>query len=307
MMGRGNDFGADYVGPLLFLRQWEGGMGAHVGESDNLYNLSHLTNSAKYTTSHINGLVLGGVYAFSNQASRTGGAGFANDRACTFGVRYQNGPLVAAASYLEVNQPTAGNTEGNNQSGAGAGVYVNLRNIFSGPVIRQQAVAGGANYTRGSLTAGLLNRWVKLSCADRTSLRLSNHEANGRYRFAGEWKACVALIYTDGYADGANSLDKFAVGNRPKWEKINRGLDYTLSKRTSLYGLFVWQKATVDVTQAAIFNSGPLSGRRTAVNSAPHLKCAHDSSRRLPLHQRSAEVIDRNNSLGVLGAWDIKT
>jgi general bacterial porin, GBP family len=281
MMGRGNDFGADYVGPLLFSRQWEGGMGAHVGESDNLYNLSHLTNTAKYTTSHINGLVLGGTYAFSNQASRTGGAGFANDRACTFGVRYQNGPLVAAASYLEVNQPTAGNTEGNNQSGAGAGDYVNLRNIFSGPVIRQQAVAGGANYTRGPLTAGLVNRWVKLSCADRTSPRLSNYEANRRYRFVGEWKACVALIHTDRYADGGNSLGKFAVGNRPKWKKINRGLDYTLSKRTSLYGVFVWQKATGDATQAAIFNSGRLSGRRTAANSAPRLKCAHDSSRRL--------------------------
>jgi len=149
---------------------------------------------------------LGGAYAFSNQASSTSGAGLANDRAYTFGARYQNGPLVAAASYLEVNQPTAGNTGGNNQSGAGAGDYVNLRNIFSGPVIRQQAVAGRANYTRGPFTAGLVYSWVKLSHADRTSLRLSNYEANGRHRFAAEWQAGVAFIYTDGYAGGATAL-----------------------------------------------------------------------------------------------------
>lgn len=307
MMARDFDFGADYVGPRLFSRQWEGGMGAHVGESDNLYNLSHPTNTAKYTTSHVNGVVLGGAYAFSNQALRTGGAGFANDRAYTFGARDQNGPLIAAASYLEVNQPAAGNTEGNKQSGAGAGDHVNLRNIFSGRVIRQQAVAGGANYTRGPFTAGLVYRRVKLSYADRTSLRLSNHEANGRYRFAGEWQAGVACIYTDGYADGGNSLGKFAVRSRQKWRKINRRLDYALSKRTSLYGAFVWQKATGDATQAVAFNSGRLSGRRTAANLALRFKCAHDSSRRPPLHQRSAEVIDPNNSLGVFGAWNIET
>ena len=307
MMARDYDFGADYVGPLLFSRQWEGGMGAHVGASDNLYNLSHPTNTAKYTTSHVNGLVLGGAYAFSNQASRTGGAGFANDRAYTFGARDQNGSLVAAALYLAAIQPTAGNTEGNERSGASAGDHVNLRNIFCGRVIRQQVVAGGASYTRGPFTAGLAYRWVKLSYADRTSLRLSSHEANGRYRFAGEWRAGVAFIYTDGYAGGGSTLGKFAAGSRPKWEAINRRLDYTMSKRTSLSGAFVWQKATGDATQAAVFNSGRLSGRRTAANLALRFKCAHDSSRRPPLHQRSAEVIDPNNSLGVFGAWNIET
>jgi GBP family porin len=187
-MGRDYDFGADYVGSLVSSKQWSGGMGAHVGDADNLYNSFRLNNTVKYTTPDVKGLVVGGAYAFSNQASSVGGAGFANDRAYTFGARYQNGPLVAAASYLQVDKPTAGNTGGNNPSGAVAGDYVNLRNIFYGPVTRQQVAASGANYTAGPFTAGLIYSWVKLSYADQTSLRLSNYEANGGYRFTPDWQ-----------------------------------------------------------------------------------------------------------------------
>lgn len=275
-----------------------------VSSSESRWGLS---DTATYTPPHINGLVLAGVYAPSNQASSAGVAGFAKDRADTFGAQYQYGPLVAAASSLEINQPPAGNAGDNNQSGVGAAHYVTLRNIFPSPVIPQQAAAGGANYTREPFAAGLVYSQVKLFYTDRTSLRLSNYAANGRYRSTAEWQAGVECIYTDGYADGGNSFGKFALGNRPKWEQLNLGLDYTLSKRISLYGFFVWQEATGDATQAAIFISSSRFGRRTAANSAPRLKCAHDSSYRLPLNQRNAEVIDPNNSLGVFGAWDIET
>ncbi|MFM0013532.1 porin [Paraburkholderia sediminicola] len=307
MMRRVYDFISDYVGPLVFSRQWAGGMGAHAGESNNLYNSSCLTNNATYTTSHINGLVLRGAYTFSSQASSTGRAGFAKDRAYTVGACYQNGPLVTAASYLEVNQSTAGNMGGSNQSGAGAGDYVNLRHIFSGPAVRLQAVAGGSNYRRGSFMAGPVYCPVKLSYACRTWPKLSNYETNSRYPLAAGWRAGVTFFYMDGYADEGNSLHKFAVGTRPKWERVNLGRDNTLSKRISLYEFPAWQKVTWNATRAAIFNSSRLSGRRTAANSVPRLKCAHNSSHRQPLNQRSAEVIGPNNSLGVFGAWDIET
>ena len=191
----------------------------------NLYNLSHLTNNAKYTTSHINGLVLGGAYAFSNQASRTGGAGFANDRAYTFGARYQNGPLVAAALYLEVNQPTAGNTEGNEQSGAGAGDYVNLRNIFSGPVVRQQAVAGGANYTTRVfhrpdwLIAGSS---FPMPTALRSGCRATRRMAAIGLRVNGR-PASHSFTWTDMRTE-ATALASSRSEARPKWEGINLGL-----------------------------------------------------------------------------------
>lgn len=279
MMRRGYDFGADYVGPLVFSRQWAGGVGAHASESSNLHNSSRLTNNATYTTSHINGLVLRGAYTFSNQASSTGRAGFAKDRAYTVGACYQSGPLVAAASYLEVNQSTAGNMAGSNQSGAGAGDYVNLRHIFSGPVVRLQAVAGGSNDRRGSFIAGPVYSPVKFSYACRTWPKLSNYEANDRYPFEAGWQAGVTFIYMDGYADEGNSLDTFAVGTRPKWERVNLGCDNTLSKRIGVYGFPAWQKVTC-ATQAAIFNSRRLSGRRTAANLVPRLKCAHNSSHR---------------------------
>lgn len=259
-MGRDYDFGAEYVGPLTSSKQWAGGMGAHVGDSDNFYNAFRLNNTVKYTTPNIKGVVLGGAYAFSNQASSSGGTGFANDRAYTFGAKYRNGSIAAAASYLSVNQPAAGNTGGSNTSGAVAGDYVNLRNIFYGPVTRQQVAAGGVNYIRGFFEAGFVYSWVELNYADRTSLRLSNYEVNTSYRFSPAWQVGAALIYTDGHANGGDSLGKFAIGNRPKWEQANVGLVYSLSKRSELYGLVVWQKAIGDATQAAIFNAGGVSG-----------------------------------------------
>lgn len=260
VLGRDYDFGAEYVGALASSKQWAGGVGSHVGDSDNLYNSFRLNNTVKYSTPDIAGLVLGGGYAFSEQASGGTGTGFTNDRAYTFGARYQNGPWIAAAAYLQVDQPAAGNTGGSNPTGAVSGDYVNLRNIFYGPVAKQQVATAGANYTQGAFTTGFISSWVRLNYGDRTALRLMNYELNGRYKFAPQWQASVAFIYTDGQGEGGNSLGKFAVGNRPKWEQINLGVEYTLSNRTSLYGITVWQKALGDATQAAIYNAGGLSG-----------------------------------------------
>lgn len=259
-LGRDYDFGAEYVGFLASSKQWAGGIGSHVGDSDNLYNSFRLNNVVKYSTPDIFGLVLGGAYAFSEQPSGPAGTGFANDRAYTFGGRYQNGSWIAAASYLQVDQPAAGNTGGSNPSGAVSGDYVNIRNIFYGPVTKQRIATAGTNYAQGPFTAGFVYSWVGLDYADRTSLRLSNYELGGRFKFVPQWQASLAFIYTDGYGEGGNSLGKFAVGNRPRWEQINFGLEYTMSKRTSLYGIVVWQKAIGDATQAAIYNSGGLSG-----------------------------------------------
>lgn len=259
-LGRQYDFGVDYVAPLASSKQWAGQFGTHVGDADNFYNSFRLNNSVKYTTSDIGGFVFGGAYAFSNQASGAPGTGFANNRAYTLGARYQNGPLVAAASYLQLDHPVAGNVGGSNTSGAVAGDYSNLRNIFYGAVDRQRVAAGGAAYSLGSFTAGFVYSWVKFDYADTSSLRLSNYELNGRYRISPALLVGAALVYTDGHAGGGASLGSFAVGNRPRWEQVNLGLDYSLSKRTDLYAIAVWQNASADARQAAIFNAGGLSG-----------------------------------------------
>lgn len=236
MTGRGYDFCADYVGPLVFSRQWAGRTSAHLGESDNLYNSSCITNTAMYTTSLVNGLLLSSANIFGNQASSTGGAGFAKDHQYTVGACYQNGPAAAAAPYLEVNQPTtAGDMAGCNESGTGAGDYVNLRNIFSNPVIRQKALASGANYTRRPRMAGLAHSPVDFSHADYTSFRLPICEARSRYVFAAEFPVGLELTNTDGYADGGNSLGKSAVRNPSS--QINPGRHRRLSKYTSFHGI----------------------------------------------------------------------
>jgi len=259
-LGRQYDFGVDYVGPLASSKQWAGQYGTHVGDPDNFYNSFRLNNAVKYASPNFGGFVAGGSYAFSNQASGAPGTGFANNSAYTFGARYANGPLVAAASYLQLKNPTAGNTNGSNTAGAVSGDYSNIRNIFYNGVARQRVAAGGAAYDIGAFTVGFVYSWVKFDYADHSELRLSNYEVNSKYRITPALLVGAAYIYTDGRAGGGQSLGTFATGDRPKWQQVNLGVDYALSKRTDLYTVAVWQKALGDAREAAIFNSGGLSG-----------------------------------------------
>jgi predicted porin len=259
-LGRQYDFGVDYVAPLGSSKQWAGQYGTHVGDPDNFYNSFRLNNALKYATPSFGGFVAGVAYAFSNQASGGAGTGFANNRAYTFGARYANGPVVAAASYLQLNNPAAGNTGGSNTSGAAAGDFSNLRNIFYGNVARQRVAAGGASYAIGGFTTSFVYSWVGFDYADSTTLHLSNYEVNGKYRITPALLIGAAFVYTDGHAGGGASRGSFATGDRPNWRQVNLGIDYALSKRTELYSVAVWQRAGGDARQAAIFNSGGLSG-----------------------------------------------
>ncbi|MFM0222086.1 porin [Paraburkholderia dipogonis] len=262
-LGRQYDFGVEYVGPLASSKQWAGGYGSHVGDSDNLYNSFRLNNAVKYSMPDIAGFVAGGAYAFSNQGAGAAGTGFANNRAYTFGAHYENGPLVAAVSYLQLNNPSTGNTGGNNTGGAVTGDYSNLRNIFYGNVARQQVAAGSAAYTVGGFTAGFVYSWVGLDYADSSALHLSNYEVNGKYNITPALLVGMAFVYTDGYAGRGESRGTFATGDRPKWQQVNLGVDYAISKRTDLYSVVVYQQARGDAREAAIFNSGGLSGSGT--------------------------------------------
>lgn len=259
-LGRQYDFGVDYVGPLASSKQWAGQYGAHVGDPDNFYNSFRLNNAVKFASRDLGGLVLGGAYAFSNQASSDAGTGFANNRAYTFGARYANGPVVAAASYLQLDNPATGNTGGTNTNGAVSGDYANLRNIFYGNVARQRVASGGATYAIGNFTAGLVYSWTGFDYTDSSALHVSNYEVNGRYNITPALLIGAAFIYTDGRASGGTSRGTFATGDHPTWQQINLGIDYALSKRTELYSVAVYQQARGDATQAAIFNAGGLSG-----------------------------------------------
>ncbi|SAK46043.1 porin [Caballeronia hypogeia] len=259
-LGRQYDFGVLYVGPMASSKQWAGGYGAHVGDSDNFYNSFRLNNSVKYAMPAWHGLEAGAGYAFSNQASDGAGGGFANNRAYTFGARYGAGPFAVAASYLQLNHPVAGNTGGSNTGGAVAGDYSNIRNIFYGNVARQRVAAGGATYAFGPASAGFVYSWVGFDYNDSTASHLSNYEINAKYNITSALLVGAAFIYTDGHMGGGQSRGSFATGDDTNWKQVNLGLDYALSKRTELYTIAVWQRAGGDARQAAIFNSGGLSG-----------------------------------------------
>jgi predicted porin len=93
-----------YAAPTV-ADNWGGDVGAHPFDNDNSDWDFRLNNAVKYVSPSYRGLIVEGMYAFSNQAG-----GFSNNSAWSAALNYQNGGLTLAASYLKLNNPGAGTT-----------------------------------------------------------------------------------------------------------------------------------------------------------------------------------------------------
>lgn len=262
--GRQYDSVVEYVSVLASSKQYADQLGAHIGDNDNMFNSLRINNAVKYASPDVGGFTFGGLYAFSNQAAGSGGAGFANNSAFSVGASYVSGSFKIAAAFLQLNHPSSGNTNGSNTSGAIAGDYNTLNtNIFYMQPVAKQTVAGaGANYRFSGLTVGAVFSDVLLDYADRTSLRLLNYEANASYQITPALAAELVYTFTDGTADGGASYGNFASGRHPRWQQVTAGASYSLSRKTSIYLLGAYQLAGGDATRAAISSSGG----ETAIN-----------------------------------------
>lgn len=262
--GRQYDFGIDFVFPMTAARNFATLWGAHVGDSDNLYTSFRLNNSVKYTSANYGGFRVGAMYAFSNQASGGGGTGFSNDRAYSAGITYTNASVSAAVTYTAVDNPSAGIAGGNNGGGAVFGDYGNNTNIFYlAPVTRQRILDGVARYTVGQAAFGVVYSHVTLDYSDHSAMHLDNYETNATYRFTPAFLVGLAYIFTDGSGNGGASIRSIATGNKPKWHQVDLGAVYSLSVRTSVYLVGLYQKAAGDATVAALNAIGGPAGSNT--------------------------------------------
>jgi predicted porin len=264
--GRQYDFTFDYVAPLLSWLQFGSIYGAHIGDVDDTFQTFRLDNTVKYEVNPITGLRLGAIYAFSNQASGAQGQGFANNRAYGFGVDYQRGPLHAVASYLQLNNPSAGLASGTNPDGAIGNEYSGSTSIFynAGFVERQRISALGAGYKFGAAAVNVVVTDTRLNYRGGHSMRVDNYEVNGRYNFTPALMAGVGYIYTDGNGYTGTGATSFATGDRPKWHQVNAGLSYLLSKRTDLHLSMIYQRLAGDASTVAINFFGPAGAGRSS-------------------------------------------
>lgn len=258
-MGRQYDFTFDYIAPMLSWLQFGSIYGAHVGDVDNTFQTVRQNNSVKYEVSPLQGLKLGAIYAFSNQAAGPDGQGFTNNRAFGFGATYKRGGLHAAASFLQLDRPSAGQPGGSNPNGANGGEYTFSTAIFynAGFVERQRVAAVGGGYDFGQLSVNAVFTDTRLNYRGDHSTRVDNYEVNTKYMFTPAVSAGIGYIFTDASGYTGVGATSYASGSRPRWHQINAGASYLLSKRTDLHASVVFQRQAGDADATAINFFGP--------------------------------------------------
>ena len=247
--GRQYDPTQDLVAMYASDNDWAGTIGGHVGDSDNFDGSFRVNNSVKYMSPEWAGLSVGALYGFSNQAG-----GFSNNSVWSAAAGYHNGPLGLGVGYKRLNNPDSAT----NQAGAvgalnGVGStddYSNpfTTNPFGALVAKQQIVSAGGAYTIKNATIGATFSDVQYNYLDQTSLHLQNYELNFKYSLTPALVLGAAYLLTDGKFSATPGMEN----KKPRWNQINLGADYNLSKRTMVYLVRALQKANGDARYAAL-------------------------------------------------------
>jgi predicted porin len=231
-LGRQYDPIVDFVGTIsagTFLT----GMGAHPGDLDNIDNQARENNSIKYTSPSFSGLQFGALYGFGNQAGS-----IKNQSTWSLGAQYQNGPLAVGAAYMLANNTYGAN--GGAWSGAYDGTFASSINEGFASAKTQQIIAAAATYDIGAVKLG-----VSYSNTQYQSGSFSLFSGKATFNSAGltvAYQASPALRVAAGYDYTQGSAINGA--SAPKYHQFNLASYYSLSKRTSLYGLVGYQKAS---------------------------------------------------------------
>lgn len=250
--GRQYDSIVDYVGVFGASDQWASHRGAHPGDLDNLNNSVRTNNALKYTSPTIHGLTFGGLYSFGGVAGE-----FTRNQVFSAGFRYENGPVVLGGGYLNVRNPNV-SFFGDNPNGGG--VTTNNISATTNPVLSgyasantYQVAAAGGSYNIGAATLGVTysnTRFMNLGATGTSGpnpekyygdATFNNVEVNAQYRFTPALLLGLAYDFTNG--SGASSKLASVHNTGVKYHQIELGADYSLSKRTDVYLLGIYQKA----------------------------------------------------------------
>ncbi|WP_144142271.1 porin [Paraburkholderia sp. BCC1884] len=253
--GRQYDSVVDYMTPISSGSLWGGYLTSHPGDLDNTINTQRTNNAIKYKSLSYSGFTFEGVYSLGGVAGD-----FTQNQIFSLGAGYVGAALNLAVAYLNIRNPNA-SFYGNSVATLTAGVDNETSPVYSGfaSAHTQQIIAAAGAYTFGSATLGMLytnTKYGSLSGITNTlnpaglsgSVSLNDFEVNFRYMFTPAAYAGVTYNYTD-----ASSI---AGKSGAKYNQVGLAGHYLLSKRTDLYIIGVYQKA-----------SGTQSNGKTAVAS----------------------------------------
>ncbi|WP_322060493.1 porin [Paraburkholderia sp. J63] len=222
---------------------------ATPGDMDNYDNSYRTNNSVKYTSPNWAGLQVSAMYAFGGQAGSMGAG-----QTWAVAAAYNHGPFGFGAGYFKANSNSGTaasfdglnpNTDVNVDSPAITGGFVSANSL--------QIIRAVGDYNYGPMTFGL--SYSNVDYANYQSAYGSNSDTkfNTGQAFINYQVTPVALIgfgynYTKGHGNGVDaSYSQFSLGG-----------DYFLSKRTDIYVLAGYQKAsghTIDADTGALVDA----------------------------------------------------
>jgi len=247
-LGRQYDVDADFVGPFEAGNQWAGNVGAHPGDLDNFNNTVRTNNAIKFKSVSYGGFSFGGLYSLGGVAGDA-----TRNQSWSIGAGYVNGPLALGAGYMNVRNPNLGffgNATTGTPSAATANSSYPVYSGFLSAHTYQVAAAGGA-YTFGPATLGLAYSNVAFKgLGDTTSgpnpsgysgsVHFNSAEVNFGYRLTPFLFAGLAYNYTK----GSGATTGTGQNDGATYHQIMTGIDYFLSKRTDVYVIGIYQKAS---------------------------------------------------------------
>lgn len=202
----------------------------HINDFDQLVN-SRINNAVKFSSANFSGVTFGALYGFSNQAGAFSGSAPVNgstgsSRAYSFGLNYAAGAFSIGAAYTDISYPSAEvpafPTSIANVSAGGTGGGKDLRTFGVGTRYQLANAALFALYTN-----------TRIEALNGATTALDAVDVGGRYNFTPALAGGLAYTYT-------RMHDAFGG----HWNQIDASLDYALSKRTDVYLLAIYQKAS---------------------------------------------------------------
>lgn len=233
-LGRQYDASVDIVQPTTFNGQW-GALFSHPSDIDNSDNGFRVNNTVKYVTPTWAGVTAEAMYAFGGVAGN-----FRQNSTIAGGVSYTNGPLYLGAAYFYARNPAQQFADGNFQSNGTPGVS-NGEGAFGyvGAPRNMQVIGAGGTYTIGPAQVGLAftnTRFDDATGIAGNTVTFNNYEAWANYHLTPAATLGAGYTYTVGKVD--------FNGAKPKYNQVNLMADYALSKRTDVYLMGVYQKAS---------------------------------------------------------------
>ncbi|WP_321803397.1 porin [Burkholderia sp. BCC1988] len=263
-VGRQYDPYIEAVQPFAASSNFAGYMGTHPNDLDNLGNTNRINNAIKYTSRSFSGLTFGGLYSLGGVAGD-----LSRNQVWALGANYSSGPFAMGLGYLNARNPNVsyyGNTPNkgvatvDNLGSFGSSTTAQANPVYAGYASAHtlEVAGAGAKYSFNKTTVGLVMTGTRFSSLGAT-------EAPNPLRYSGNatfWNAelnvkqYVTPALLVGTAFDFTKRNSVNGDGGAKYLQLDVGAEYSLSKRTDLYGLLVLQRASGrdSLGQAAVAN-----------------------------------------------------